>query len=206
MNAQSNGVNGEKGGKQVFTTGEVAQICKVSQQTVIRCFDTGRLSGFRIPGSKFRRIPRGALISFMKTNQIPLEELDGSRFRVVLYAATSLPLFQATLIEAASQLETSGYSAIMVDQAVQAGIAISAGDIAALVIEYQNGCARCDTATNCRIIRSTAKFQALPIIVAVSRAIGEPVTTALRDAGANEILVEPTAEQVVKLVKCSAAT
>ncbi len=44
--------------KQVFTTGEAAEICKVSQQTIIRCFDSGRLNGFRVPGSRFRRIPR----------------------------------------------------------------------------------------------------------------------------------------------------
>ena len=48
--------------KSVFTTGDVADICKLSQQTVIRCFDSGRLRGYRVPGSKFRRIPRDALI------------------------------------------------------------------------------------------------------------------------------------------------
>ncbi|MEM9882815.1 MAG: helix-turn-helix domain-containing protein, partial [Planctomycetota bacterium] len=44
--------------KQVYTTGEAAEVCKVSQQTIIRCFDAGRLQGFRVPGSRFRRIPR----------------------------------------------------------------------------------------------------------------------------------------------------
>ncbi|MFM8398687.1 MAG: regulator, partial [Pirellula sp.] len=29
--------------KTVFTTGEAAKICKVSQQTIIRCFDNGTL-------------------------------------------------------------------------------------------------------------------------------------------------------------------
>ena len=57
--------------KTVFTTGEAAEICKVSQQTIIRCFDSGRLRGFRVPGSRFRRIPRDALIQFMKENGIP---------------------------------------------------------------------------------------------------------------------------------------
>ena len=52
--------------KSVYTTGEVAAICKISQQTVIRCFDNGRLKGFRVPGSRFRRIPRDALITFMQ--------------------------------------------------------------------------------------------------------------------------------------------
>ena len=56
--------------KQVFTTGEAAEICKVSQQTIIRCFDSGRLNGFRVPGSKFRRIPRIELLRFMRTNDI----------------------------------------------------------------------------------------------------------------------------------------
>jgi two-component system, OmpR family, response regulator len=70
--------------KTVFTTGEVAEICKISQQTVIRCFDSGRLKGFHVPGSKFRRIPRDALISFMKANNIPLENLDSGKKRVLI--------------------------------------------------------------------------------------------------------------------------
>ena len=37
--------------KTVFTTGEAADICKVSQQTIIRCFDAGRLKGFRVPAA-----------------------------------------------------------------------------------------------------------------------------------------------------------
>lgn len=76
------GVGGGGGGgdqpaplKRVFTTGEAAEVCKVSQQTIIRCFDAGRLGGFRVPGSKFRRIPRNDLIRFMKANNIPLENL-----------------------------------------------------------------------------------------------------------------------------------
>ena len=54
--------------KQVFTTGEAAKICKVSQQTIIRSFDSGRLNGFRVPGSRFRRIPRRDLIRFMRAH------------------------------------------------------------------------------------------------------------------------------------------
>jgi excisionase family DNA binding protein len=66
---------GASGPKRVFTTGEAAEVCKVSQQTIIRCFDAGRLGGFRVPGSKFRRIPRMDLIKFMKGNNIPMENL-----------------------------------------------------------------------------------------------------------------------------------
>jgi excisionase family DNA binding protein len=70
--------------KQVFTTGEAAEICKVSQQTIIRCFDSGRLQGFRVPGSRFRRIPRVELLRFMKKNEIPIDALESSRRRILI--------------------------------------------------------------------------------------------------------------------------
>jgi excisionase family DNA binding protein len=70
--------------KDLYTTGEAAEICKVSQQTIIRCFDSGRLDGFRIPGSKFRRIPRESLVKFMKTNRIPLDNLDSGKKKVLI--------------------------------------------------------------------------------------------------------------------------
>lgn len=70
--------------KKIFTTGEAAEVCKVSQQTIIRCFDSGRLGGFRVPGSKFRRIPRAELIKFMKLNDIPLGALELGRKRILI--------------------------------------------------------------------------------------------------------------------------
>src|ERR1700757_4031133 len=70
--------------KTVFTTGEAAKICKVSQQTIIRCFDSGQLKGFRVPGSRFRRSPRDALYRFMKENQIPTDALESGKRRVLI--------------------------------------------------------------------------------------------------------------------------
>ena len=70
--------------KRIFTTGEAAVLCKVSQQTIIRCFDAGRLNGFRVPGSKFRRIPREELIRFMRSNEIPTDALESPRKRVLV--------------------------------------------------------------------------------------------------------------------------
>jgi excisionase family DNA binding protein len=70
--------------KTVFTTGEAAKICKVSQQTIIRCFDSGQLKGFRVPGSRFRRIPRDALYRFMKENNIPTDALESGRRRILV--------------------------------------------------------------------------------------------------------------------------
>ena len=58
--------------KKVYTTGEAAKMCQVSQQTIIRCFDAGNLKGFKVPKSKFRRIPRDKLYEFMRDNNIPI--------------------------------------------------------------------------------------------------------------------------------------
>ena len=70
--------------KTVFTTGEAAKICKVSQQTIIRCFDSGQLKGFRVPGSRFRRIPREQLFVFMRDNGIPTDALESGKRRVLI--------------------------------------------------------------------------------------------------------------------------
>ncbi len=70
--------------KTVFTTGEAAKVCKVSQQTIIRCFDNGQLKGFRVPGSKFRRIPREMLYKFMKDNGIPTDALESGKRKVLV--------------------------------------------------------------------------------------------------------------------------
>ncbi len=70
--------------KTVFTTGEAAKICKVSQQTIIRCFDSGQLKGFRVPGSRFRRIPRDQLYMFMRDNGIPTDALESGKRKILI--------------------------------------------------------------------------------------------------------------------------
>ena len=70
--------------KDVYSTGEAAKICRVSQQTIIRCFDSGKLDGFYVPGSRFRRIPRENLVRFMKENAIPLTNLDSDKKKVLV--------------------------------------------------------------------------------------------------------------------------
>jgi len=62
--------------RTIFTTGQVAKICKVAPRTVSKWFDSGRLRGYRIPGSQDRRIPREHLIRFLKEHGMPLGELE----------------------------------------------------------------------------------------------------------------------------------
>ena len=62
--------------KNVLTTGQVANICNVAPRTVSKWFDSGQLRGYRIPGSKDRRIPADQLLRFMKSHGIPTDGLD----------------------------------------------------------------------------------------------------------------------------------
>ena len=70
--------------KDVLTTGEVAKICNVAPRTVSKWFDSGALHGYRIPGSKDRRIPLNQLIRFMKQHGMPLNGLMTGCTRVLI--------------------------------------------------------------------------------------------------------------------------
>ena len=70
--------------KDVLTTGEVAKICNVAPRTVSKWFDTGVLKGYRIPGSKDRRIPVSQLVRFMKEHGIPFDGMSGGKTRVLI--------------------------------------------------------------------------------------------------------------------------
>src|SRR5512140_1458731 len=81
--------------KEVLTTGDVARACHVAPRTVSKWFDTGELRGYRIPGSRDRRIPVDQLVAFMRAHGIPLDGLDGGICRVLI-VTTGLP---AALVE-----------------------------------------------------------------------------------------------------------
>src|SRR5205814_1554732 len=70
--------------KDVLTTGEVAKICNVAPRTVSKWFDSGALHGYRIPGSKDRRIPLNQLIRFMKHHGMPLNGLMTGQTRILI--------------------------------------------------------------------------------------------------------------------------
>lgn len=70
--------------KDVLTTGQVAQICNVAPRTVTKWFDTGQLKGYRIPGSRDRRIPTSELIRFMKAHNIPTDAIEVGRMRILV--------------------------------------------------------------------------------------------------------------------------
>jgi excisionase family DNA binding protein len=87
----------DKTNRKTLTTGQIAKHCDVAPRTVSKWFDSGRLHGYRIPGSPDRRIPREDFIRFLKANGMPLGNLESADNRILVIGADA-PL-QAILRE-----------------------------------------------------------------------------------------------------------
>jgi len=170
--------------KRVFTTGEVAEICKLSQQTIIRCFDSGRLHGYRVPGSRFRRIPREALIQFMKEHGIPLDQLETGKIRVLV--VDDDPAIVEMLVEL---LERDGrFEVETAATGFDAGMKTRAFRPDVIVLDYMlpdiNGNAVC------RSIRSDESLRDVRIII-VSGVVDREHVQKLLEDGADDFIQKP---------------
>ena len=170
--------------KTVFTTGEAAKICKVSQQTIIRCFDSGQLKGFRVPGSRFRRIPRDQLYSFMRDNGIPTDALDSGK-RKILVVDDDEDLVELIV----DQLVRDGrFEVRSVNNGFGAGMLIKEFRPDLVVLDVMlpdiNGI------EVCRLVRSEKTMDDVRIIC-ISGMVEEDKIQQLRDSGANEFLKKP---------------
>jgi excisionase family DNA binding protein len=60
---------------EVFTSGQVATLCRVSSRIVYKWIEDGLLPGYRIAGSTHRRILRTDLVQFLKDHGMPRGDL-----------------------------------------------------------------------------------------------------------------------------------
>lgn len=170
--------------KDLFTTGEAAEICRVSQQTIIRCFDSGRLRGFRVPGSKFRRIPRQNLIKFMRDNSIPLDNLDSGKKKVLVVDD------DAEIVELIGDILTRDgrFEIRTASSGYEAGMATQQFHPDLILLDYMlpdvNGNVVCQT------IRSNPEFENTRIII-VSGVIKQEEIDQLLKSGAQDFLKKP---------------
>ena len=170
--------------KTVFTTGEAAKICKVSQQTIIRCFDSGQLKGFRVPGSKFRRIPRDVLFKFMRENGIPTDALEsGKRKALVVDDDLELVEMMRDVMEADGRFEVrvanNGFDAGMMVKEYHPDVIVL--DVMLPDINGKEVCQR---------VRSDSTMDDVRIIC-ISGMVEREKIEELRQAGANDFLQKP---------------
>lgn len=55
----------------ILTTGQIAKQCSVAPRTVAKWIDSGLLKGFRVPGSKDRRVLRSVFEAFATEHNLP---------------------------------------------------------------------------------------------------------------------------------------
>lgn len=184
MSSNTGNNNADLTSKQIFTTGEAAHICKLSQQTIIRCFDSGKLQGFRVPGSRFRRIPREVLINFMRENEIPLDRLEGGKQRILV--VDDDPQIVELFVDVLSQdkrfdikTAATGYDAGVLSEQFKPHL---------MILDYMlpdiNGNVVCKT------VRDNPNLSGM-IIVMVSGVVNQDEIDGLLEAGANEFVKKP---------------
>ena len=181
--------------RDVLTTGQVAKICNVAPRTVSKWFDSGQLRGYRIPGSKDRRIPLHHLIRFMKMHGIPLDGLETGETRIlILDSDTELTdLLQHTLTE------ESGYEAKVAGGAFEAGVALESFNPHMMVVDVT--LPDVDTRQLCRLMNARSELDHIKLI-ATSASLTEGEGEALLQDGFHAYLKKPfEIRQLTRLIE-----
>jgi excisionase family DNA binding protein len=167
----------------VLTTGQVAKICNVAPRTVSKWFDSGQLRGYRIPGSKDRRIPLDHLIRFMKAHGIPLNGLDGNRPRVLVVDADETLVLAVTRL-----LENRGQRVERAGSVMAAGLAAERLRPHVIIVDVDLPCL--DAGEFIRALRAHDDLQAARLI-GLGRKLDSVRGQALRQGGFDSWLAKP---------------
>lgn len=188
-----------KKNRQVYTTGEVAKICQVAPRTVSKWFDSGRLRGYRIPGSQDHRIPKDQLIRFLKENQMPLNGLEQEGWHKVLVVGAE-GLFLDRIKELLPEDEDYKYE--VAHSGFQAGQLASSFHPDTIIIDLAMG--RSEALLIAQNLRRNETYKETQIIALASEDEANP--EGLNEYGYNEAFKKPfdialLAERVRTLVE-----
>jgi excisionase family DNA binding protein len=170
--------------KDVLTTGEVAKICSVAPRTVSKWFDSGALHGYRIPGSKDRRIPLNQLIRFMKQHGMPLNGLMTGCTRVLIVDD------EQDIVEVLEKIleDEAKYEVEVARGGFAAGI--TAEKFRPHVMLLDMHLKDVDAPEVCKQVKKNADLQ-LTKVIAMSGKLTEPEATGLMSTGFDGFLRKP---------------
>lgn len=187
--------------KTVLTTGDVARICNVAPRTVSKWFDTGQLRGYRIPGSKDRRIPLDQLIRFMKAHGIPLNGLQGSTRRILVVDSDR----EYCDAIGSSLAGERGYEVTTANSAFEAGVLAQQSTPHVMLVDVSMP----DMIPRalCRLVRSLPQLESV-CLVGTRAGLTSAQTQALLQDGFDAALPKPfEVRRLIQLIEeaCSAA-
>lgn len=156
----------------------------MAPRTVSKWFDTGQLRGYRIPGSKDRRIPVQALIRFMKAHGIPLGGLDSGQTRVLIVDS------ERDFVELLSRAlgDEGRYEVRPAVNAFEAGMMIESFRPHVVLLDVSLN--DMDPPAVARLVNANPELQGIRLI-AMSASISEGETQALRQQGYDRVLHKP---------------
>ena len=182
-------------GKNVLTTGDVARICNVAPRTVSKWFDTGQLKGYRIPGSKDRRIPVSELIRFMKVHNIPAASLPVGKIRILVADS-----HEESASALANALKTkAGYEVQVVLSNFEAGVTIQ--KFAPHVLLVNLLAKGIDAAGICRNIRTDEDLQTIKVIALANRLSGSESAALLQKGFDSSVSDSSDVTEVIKKIE-----
>ncbi len=186
--------------KEVLTTGEVAKICHVAPRTVSKWFDTGKLRGYRIPGSRDRRIPVEQLIAFMRAYGIPLlDGMDVGTYRILIMDS-QVSSSRRELIRVLSEIDR--YDVRLVANGFEAGVLAQQFRPHVIVIDTTVG--EQEAVATCQNIRSHSELQSAKVIAAISD-VSEPTRMHMIAQGFDDCIPETySLDQLVQAIENAA--
>jgi excisionase family DNA binding protein len=181
--------------KDVLTTGEVAKICNVASRTVSKWFDSGQLRGYRIPGSKDRRIPVSNLVKFMKSHGIPMDGLMSGNTRVLIVDDEDEVVSTLQKILA----EQTNYEVKVATTSFAAGVECERFRPHVMLLDIH--LADCDGREICKMIATSDDMQVTKII-AMSGKLTDGQTAQLTQQGFDRALRKPfSVRQVIEAIE-----
>jgi excisionase family DNA binding protein len=179
--------------KAVWTTGDVAQICRVAPRTVTKWFDSGQLKGYRIPGSRDRRIPASELIKFMKAHNIPTDELEKGHVRILLIDSRA-----EFSIQFARELQSKGsFDVQIAHNSFDAGLMAQKLRPTIILIDLMSP--EIDAHDLCNYVRESEELKDC-CVIALAGGLSETETASLLKKGFGGVVSEPG--NMTKVLAC----
>lgn len=181
----------KKSNSKVFTSGEVAQICGVSADTVSRWFDLGQIEGYRLGPGGDRRIPYDSLRTFMMNHGIPLERLEERELCILVvdddpYYLDIIPSVLAQMGE---------HKVIVASTGFDAGSQVVENDPHLIILDIH--LSDMDGRMVCQRVKSRPETRSSRIL-AISGYIEDDEVEGLKDYGFDDYIKKPFSIELLK--------
>ena len=166
--------------KELFTTFEIARLCKVDITTVINWIDNGKLLAYKTPGGH-RRVRRHDFLKFLKAYELPVPRGIGTNHSILLIASHSLRnAIRKNIEDNWPEVEISE-----TDDGFLAGKLL--GEKQPVLVIFENELSGIDGLQVCRLIKSDRRLKNTKILVLAARRMQHD-TELLIEAGADECI------------------